>query len=200
MEHFHFYKICFILIPRWNVDGWIWTSFIRTVKMSTYLVAFVVADYEVVEREYRSSCSGSVVRMRFWTRPEYVQHLNRSIEMAPKILHYLETHLERPFDLPKIDFVTVPMSLDFSAMENYGLVLISESKLLHDEEYDSGADLFGDAQVIVHEMVHHYFGNLVTHDWWSHLWIKEGLAVLYEFVIIQEVDNFQWTAFYYYFK
>lgn len=45
--------------------------------------------------------------------------------MVPRILNYLETHLERPFPLPKIDFVTVPMDLSFSAMENWGLILIS---------------------------------------------------------------------------
>jgi len=62
-----------------------------------------------------------------------------------------------------------------------------EALLLHDEEFDSTEQLFGDVQVIVHELVHQYFGNLVTHDWWDEVSLKEGLSVLYEHLIIDKV-------------
>jgi len=65
----------------------------------------------------------------------------------------------------------------------------------YDEEYDTQEDFYRDAQVIIHELIHQYFGNLVTPDWWDEGWMKEALTVLYEFLIIQEVYQYHQLCF-----
>lgn len=87
--------------------------------MPTYLLAMFVTDYRFVERIYKTGERS--VRMRFWSRPEYIPHLKHVSEMAPRMLHYLETYVKQPFTLPKIDFMSIPSS-NFYAMENWGLI------------------------------------------------------------------------------
>ncbi len=54
-----------------------------------------------------------------------VDYLNRTMEMVPEVLRYLEKHLKEPFPLPVINFVASPVPLTFMAMENWGLILLS---------------------------------------------------------------------------
>ncbi|KAI3709633.1 hypothetical protein L2E82_39399 [Cichorium intybus] len=65
----------------------------------------------------------------------------------------LGLYFEMPYSLPKLDMIAIP---DFAAgvMENYGLV----------------------ATIVAHELAHQWFGNLVTMEWWTHLWLNEGFA------------------------
>jgi len=101
-----------------------WTKFMETPKMSTYLLSLVVTNQVYVEREYRISCRRSIL-LRYWVKPEHIDYLNRTMEMVPKVLRYLEKHLKEPFPLPVINFVASPVPLTFMAMENWGLILLS---------------------------------------------------------------------------
>lgn len=88
-----------------------WTEFSRSPVMSTYLLAFVITDYEMIEHVYRSY--GRSVRLRYWGKPEHMQYLNQTIKVVPKMVSYLETELKQPFSLPKIDFIAPPAGLSF---------------------------------------------------------------------------------------
>lgn len=81
--------------------------------MSTYLVAFMVSDFDV-----RKSTEGN---FNVWARHEAINQAHYSLNIGPKILKYYEEYFKIKFPLPKMDMVALP---DFSAgaMENWGLI------------------------------------------------------------------------------
>ncbi|KAI3902393.1 hypothetical protein MKW92_009140 [Papaver armeniacum] len=86
-------------------------------------------------------------------------------------------YFKTPYALPKLDMVSIP---DFQAggMENYGLVTYRESLLLHDDQHSSTANKQQVCITVAHEvaLAHQWFGNLVTIEWWTHIWLNEGFA------------------------
>lgn len=81
--------------------------------MSTYLVAFIVSDFEMLKSESRN--------FSVWARKEAINQSHYSLDIGPKILEYYEDYFKIKFPLPKMDMVALP---DFSAgaMENWGLI------------------------------------------------------------------------------
>ena len=67
-------------------------------------------------------------------------------------------------------------------MENYGLINYREADLLFDDKRSSTVAKKRIAAVISHELAHSWFGNLVTHAWWSNVWLKEGFARYFQYV------------------
>lgn len=72
-------------------------------------------------------------------------------------------------------------------MENWGLIGFQESALLYEPEI-SPFNLYFIKLVIAHEIAHQWFGNLVTPEWWSDTWVKEGFA---DFFMIYALDQLQ---------
>lgn len=81
--------------------------------MSTYLVAFIVSDFDEQKSE-----DG---KFRVWARHEAINQAQYSLIIGPKILKYYEDYFKIEFPLPKMDMVALP---DFAAgaMENWGLI------------------------------------------------------------------------------
>lgn len=72
------------------------------------------------------------------------------------------------------------MEFSGGAMENYGLIIYRENELLHDDLHSTVANKQMLTIVVAHEVAHHWFGNLVTMQWWTHLWLNEGFCYLGE--------------------
>jgi puromycin-sensitive aminopeptidase len=100
------------------------------------------------------------------------------------------------YDLPKLDLIAV-QGLSFGAMENWGLVTYRESYLLFDPSNSSLQSKQTVALIVGHELAHQWFGNLVTMEWWTHLWLNEGFATWIEYLCVDhclpELDI--WTQF-----
>ncbi|XP_011706815.1 PREDICTED: aminopeptidase M1-like [Wasmannia auropunctata] len=85
-----------------------------------------------------------------------------------------------------MDMVAIP---DFAAgaMENWGLVTYRESRMLYDEMESSVVAQQDVTSVIVHELTHMWFGNLVTPEWWSCLWLSEAFARYFQYFATAEL-------------
>ena len=145
-------------------------TFNKTPPMSTYLVAFIVAELDV----YETNKFRIPVRV-FCTPDKDISHGVFAAELAAKTLEFYEKEFDSEFPLPKMDMVAIP---DFSAgaMENWGLVTYRIVDLLMDEQTASAHSRQLVAEVVQHELAHQWFGNLVTMDFWDGLWLNEGFA------------------------
>ncbi|CAB4252380.1 similar to Saccharomyces cerevisiae YHR047C AAP1 Arginine/alanine aminopeptidase, overproduction stimulates glycogen accumulation [Maudiozyma barnettii] len=145
------------------------TSFNPTPDMSTYLVAFIVADLKYVENN-----SGRTP-VKVYATPGDEANGQFAADLASRTLTFFEKTFNIEYPLPKMDMVAVH-EFSAGAMENWGLVTYRVIDVLLDEKNASLDRVQRVAEVIQHELAHQWFGNLVTMDWWEGLWLNEGFA------------------------
>lgn len=138
--------------------------------MSTYLVAIVVGLFDYVEDH-----TSDGIPVRVYCQVGKANQGKFSLNVAVKTLPLFKEYFGAPYSLPKLDMIAIP---DFAAgaMENYGLVTYRETALLYDDKHSAAANKQRVATVVAHELAHQWFGNLVTMEWWTHLWLNEGFA------------------------
>jgi len=159
--------------------------FAPTMKMSTYLVAFIVGAFE---ESPTVDVDGVPLRV---VAPIGKAHLSElALEAGAFALRFFSDYFNIPYPGDKLDLVAIP---DFTqgAMENLGCITFRQVDLLLDSAEASLAEKKRIAEVVAHEIAHMWFGDLVTMEWWEGIWLNEAFAT---FMQVSCADAFrpQW--------
>ncbi len=165
--------------------------FAATIKMSTYLMAFIVGEFVGTEPV---DVDGAPLRV--WAVPGK-HHLGKFAQaIGAASLSFFSHYYNRPYPGDKLDLIAIP---DFAsgAMENLGAITFRETALLVDEQTAARSDLERVADVVSHENAHMWFGDLVTMRWWNGLWLNEAFATFMEMLAVDDwkPEWQRWTSF-----
>uniref|UniRef100_U3KGK1 Aminopeptidase n=1 Tax=Ficedula albicollis TaxID=59894 RepID=U3KGK1_FICAL len=149
-----------------------------------------VALSNMVSFKFSIFHSSLAVLVRIYTPVGKAEQGRFALEVAAKTLPFYKDYFNVPYPLPKIDLIAIA---DFAA----GKVTRFITALLIDPKNSCSSSRQWVALVVGHELAHQWFGNLVTMEWWTHLWLNEGFASWIEYLCVDhcfpEYDI--WTQF-----
>jgi aminopeptidase N len=174
-------------LERWLFDP--------TPPLPTYLAALCAGPFHAVRSEYPGP--HGTYPLGLFVRASMAEHLDAEeiLEITRAGLAHYEREFVVPYPFAKYDQVFVP-EFNFGAMENPGVVTFREDAYLYRSRV-TDADRESRAMVIMHEMAHMWFGDLVTMRWWDDLWLNESFASWAGYGVAASATRFTqaWTTF-----
>lgn len=144
--------------------------------MSTYLVAFAVCDLSIV----------FYTKGNIYISPYYIKAIDHTASLAEDVIVIIEDYTEMPLPSKKLDIIAV-QNISAEGMENWGLILLSVQRVLYTEGVSTRFEKENTLILVIHEIVHHWFGNLVSPAWWNYIWLNEGIARFLHYIIGDKV-------------
>jgi len=173
-------------------DGAVLWRFSPTAKISTYAFSMHAGPYKIWEDETEG------IPLRLMARQsmaEFVE-VEEWLEVTKRGLEYYREYFDIPYQFGKYDQLLVP-DFNIGAMENIAAVTFAERRYVQ-RGASNRTERENRAGVILHEMAHMWFGNLVTHNWWNGLWLNESFATQMSAIAAAKTTEFQdtWHGFF----
>ncbi|MGA5702261.1 aminopeptidase N [Peterkaempfera bronchialis] len=173
--------------------------FAPTLPISTYITAVVAGPYHVERDHYRRQLAdGSTLEIPLgaFCRKSLAKYFDADeiFTVTRQGLDFFHQEFDYPYPFGKYDQAFVP-EYNIGAMENPGCVTFREEFVFRSKVTEAAYE--GRATVILHEMAHMWFGDLVTMQWWDDLWLKESFADFMGTFSLVEATRYQagWTTF-----
>ncbi|MFE1177437.1 aminopeptidase N [Streptomyces sp. NPDC058773] len=173
--------------------------FATTEPISTYITAVVAGPYHFVADTYRRTFpDGSELEIPLGAlcRKGLAKHFDADdvFTVTKQGLDFFHDHFDFPYPFGKYDSAFVP-EYNLGAMENPGCVTFREEFIFRGKVTEASYERR--ANVILHEMAHMWFGDLVTMQWWDDLWLKESYADFMGAFALVEATRFRdaWITF-----
>ncbi|HEV2704857.1 MAG TPA: M1 family aminopeptidase [Pyrinomonadaceae bacterium] len=157
--------------------------FRQTEPISTYVFAFAAGPFT----EFADEASQQATRL--FVRRSKAERARRELAEIFRInregTRFFENYFDYKFPFTKYDLVVLP-EFAYGGMEHAGATFLREESVLFPSD-PTAADIAARAELILHELAHQWFGDLVTMRWFDDLWLKEGFATFMAYKAIEEV-------------
>lgn len=168
-------------------DDWKTLTFATTKPLPTYLIAFAVGPFDIVEWVPipANDLRHTALPLRGVTTRGKGDQISFALEHTADIVTAMEEYFDTPYPYAKLDIIAVP---DFAAgaMENAGAITYREQLILLDEK-SSVNQKRGYFVTHAHELAHQWFGNLVTPLWWDDIWLNESFATWNSYIVLDKL-------------
>ncbi|MDZ8078606.1 MAG: M1 family metallopeptidase [Nostoc sp. DcaGUA01] len=151
-----------------------------------YLMTLAVGDFAEIRDEWKGK------PVTYYVEKGREEDAKRSMGKTPRMIEFLSKKYGYPYAFPKYAQVCVDDFI-FGGMENTSTTLLTDKCLLDERAALDNRNTEG---LVVHELAHQWFGDLVVIKHWSHAWIKEGMASYSEVMWTEHEYSLQEAAYY----
>jgi aminopeptidase N len=132
----------------------------------TYLIALAVGEFAEIQDEWNGK------PVTYYVAPDRREDARRTMGKTPAMIEFLSEKYGYPYPYAKYGQACVADFI-FGGMENTSITLLTDRCLLDER---AAIDNRNSEALVVHELAHQWFGDLLAIEHWAHAWVKEGMA------------------------